>query len=98
MRKILNKNEYEYRDCSITLSTKKLSNVLYAAIMTQSAITNSYGIGIYEYDRSQNSYNGCELKIHIHPTMIDKFQELSGIELRNPINVQLNNAKRAKQG
>lgn len=90
MRKILNKDEYVYMDCSITLSTKKLSNVLYAAIMTQSAITNSYGVGIYEYDRSQNSYNGCDLKIHIHPTMIDKFEELSHIKLRNPINIQLN--------
>lgn len=91
MRKILNKNEYEYKDCSINLSTKKMADVLYAAIMTQSAITNSYGVGIYEYERSQNSYNGCDLKIHIHPSMIDKFEELSHIKLRNPMNVQLNN-------
>jgi hypothetical protein len=90
MRKILKKEEYEYMDCSINLSTKKMADVLYAAIMTQSAITNSYGVGIYEYDRSQNSRNGCDLKIHIHPTMIDNFQELSGIKLRQPIQVQLN--------
>jgi len=89
MRKILNKDEFVYKDCKVSISDKKLSGLLYAVIMTQSAITTTWGCGIYEYNRKQNSGNMVDVKIHIHPSQIQLFETLSGVVLNNPIQVQV---------
>ena len=89
MRKILNKYEYAYKDCKISVSDKKMSYFLYAVIMTQSAITTTCGCGIYEYTRKQNGGNIVDVKIHIHPSQIQLFETLSGVVLNNPIQVQV---------
>lgn len=90
MRTILKKDEFVYKDCKVSISDKKMSGLLYAVIMTQSAIANTWGCGIYEYNRKQNSGNMVDVKIHIHPTQIELFETLSGIVLNNPIQVQVN--------
>ena len=85
-----NKKDYIYMDCSIKMSQKAMANLLYAVIITQSDIPTSYGVGIYKCTRSQNSYNMVDVKIHIHPSKIDEFEELSGVKLEKPIEIQLN--------
>ena len=59
MKKNMNnlKEEYVYKDCKIRMSKNAMSDLLYAIIMTHSEISCTYGIGIYDYSRSQNSYN-----------------------------------------
>lgn len=88
--KFTTKQEYVYKDCSIKMSQKAMANLLYAVIMTHAAIPTTYGVGIYEYARNQNSYNLASVKIHIHPDEISTFEELSQIKLKNPIQVQIN--------
>ena len=85
-----NKTDYIYMDCSIKMNQKAMANLLYAVIMTRSDIPTTFGVGIYEYTQKQNSYNRVDVKIHIHPTKIDEFEELSGVKLKTPIQLQLN--------
>ena len=58
--------------------------------MTKAKLTSSFGIGIYEYNRKQNSRSSVELMIHIDPKEIKNFEELSGTKLSNPIKIQTN--------
>lgn len=81
------REEYIYMDCSIRMSVKAMSNLMYAAIITKSGLPTSYGVGIYEYSRAQNAFNNVEVKVHIHPTQIERFEQESGIALRKPQSV-----------
>lgn len=84
------RENYVYRDCKIRMSQKVMANLLYAAIMTKAGLPTSYGCGIYEYRRDQNSYNCVDIKVHIHPDQISKFEELSGVKLKTPITPVVN--------
>lgn len=86
----MKKEEYIYRDCTIRLSNRAMADLLYAAIITRTGLPNSYGVGIYEYDRKQNSYNTAQVKVHIHPSRILEFEGIAGVTLEEPIQVQLN--------
>lgn len=88
---ILDKENYIYMDCNIEMSQKAMSNLLYAVIMTHSTISSTFGIGIYEYTRKQNSYNTVNIKVHIHPTKINEFEELSEVKLKSPIKLNIYN-------
>lgn len=88
--KFYNESDFVYMDCHIRMSKEKLSSVLYAMIMCFAKITNSYGVGIYEYSRQQNSFNGVDLKIFIHPDEISNFQRMSGAMLTKPISITIN--------
>lgn len=85
----LKKEEFVYMDCSIRMSTRVMADLLYATIMTGAAIPTTWGIGIYDNSRNSNSYNRVDVKIHIHPTMIDKFEHLSDVKLKKPISVTI---------
>jgi hypothetical protein len=82
--------EKVYKDCNIRLSTKAMSDLMYAIIMTHATMVTSYGVGIYSYTRKQNSYNGCDVKILIEEGYIPLFEQLSGVKLKNPIQTSLN--------
>ena len=86
----IRKTGYVYMDAGIKMSQKAMANLLYAVIMTHASIPTTFGIGIYGYTRSQNSYNLVDIKIHIHPSFIPLFEELSGVKLESPIQVQVN--------
>lgn len=88
--KFYKESEFVYMDCEVRMSKEKLFRVLYAMIMCHAKITNSYGVGIYEYSRQQNSFNNVDLKIHIHPDEIDNFQRMSDAMLTVPISVGIN--------
>lgn len=84
------KTGFVYRDCSIRMSQKSMASIMYAVIMTHANIPTTYGLGVYQFTRKQNSFNGVEIKIHIHESMIPLFEELSGVKLELPIQVQIN--------
>jgi hypothetical protein len=90
MRKILKKDEYVYMDCKINMSTNKMADLFYAVVMTQASVPTTWGCGIYEYNRTQNSRNGVDVKIHIHPTMIGEFEQLASVKLSKPQSVTIN--------
>lgn len=77
-----NIEEYEYRIAKTKMSKNKLADLMYAAIMTRSGLPNSFGIGIYNLTRSQNTYNLVDVNVHIHPSKIEQFEEISGVSLR----------------
>lgn len=83
-------HNFVYRDCKIKMSEKSMSNLLYAVIMTHSKIQDTYGVGIYDYNRKQNTYNTVDIKIHIHPNNIEEFEQLSGFKLKEPIKIMSN--------
>ena len=84
------KEDYIYMDATIRMSKESMANFLYAIIITKSGIPTSYGVGIYEYNRSQNSYNNVEIKVHIHPSKVEQFELHSKTKLREPIKISLN--------
>lgn len=86
----MKQEEYVYRDLEINMSTKSLSDVLYAGIMTDAKFTTLWTLSGKEYTRTQNSRNEACIKIHIHPTKIKQFEELSGKTLKKPISVTIN--------
>lgn len=85
------KEGYVYMDCKIRMSNRAMSNLMYAVIITHASISGTYGIGIYEYDRKQNSYNTVEVKIYLHPGRIKEFEQIAEVKLRKPISVTINN-------
>lgn len=84
------REEYVYMDCKIRMTKKAMADLLYAAIITKSGLPTSFGVGIYEYSRAQNVYNGVEVKVHLHPSKIEEFEKHSGVKLREPITIMLN--------
>lgn len=84
------REEYVYMDAHIRMSQKAMANFLYASIMTRASLPTSFGVGIYEYDRHQNSFNNVDIKVHLHPSYIPKFEDLSGTKLRKPVSITIN--------
>lgn len=72
------------------MSTKAMSAFMYATIMTNARILTSFGIGIYNYNRVQNAYNQCEIKLAINENKIEEFETLSGCKLYEAPNVTIN--------
>lgn len=87
---ILKNEEYIYMDCKIRMSTRAMANLMYAAIITQSGLPTSFGVGIYDYERSQNAYNMVDVKVHIHPSQIERFELESTVKLIKPLSVTIN--------
>jgi len=81
--------EMIWMECKIRMSEKAMANLLYASIITQSGLPHSYGVGIYQFDRKQNSYNMVDFKVVIHPDNIAKFEEISGVKLTKPISITI---------
>lgn len=85
--------EEVYKVASFRMSKQKMSDVMYAIIMSKAKVTTSYGVGIYEYDRSQNAYNQVDFMLCIPKEKVNLFEELSGIELSEPTRIRLNNGR-----
>lgn len=83
------KEEYVYKDLHINMSNKAMANVLYAGIMTDSAFTILWTMAGKEYDRTQNSRNGCSIKVHIHPDNIKLFEMIALHQLETPESVTI---------
>jgi len=90
MKTFYKKEDFVYMDCEFSMSTAKMANLMYAAIITQASFTTIWSMDAHEYTRKQNSCNRAHLKVHIHPDAIDKFEEISGHTLKKPIQIQIN--------
>lgn len=86
----LKKEEFVYMDFELSMSDKAMSNALYAAVMTQASFPTIWNMDAYQYSRAQNKRNRMYLKVHIHPSMIETFNEISLGKLEKPIEVTLN--------
>ena len=87
---VFNRDQYIYMDCKVRMSKKSLYDLMYAAIITQSGLPTSYGVGIYSLNRNQNSYNFCAIKVHIHPSQVKVFELESGLTLTKPPIININ--------
>lgn len=74
-----------YKNFHVSMGTKKMSDVMYATIITRSAITSTFGIGIYAFTRIQNSRNDIDGVLMIDDTKVEQWERLSGIKLIDPI-------------
>lgn len=90
MKVKFNTDGYVYMDCKIRMSTKAMANLMYASIITRSGLPTSYGVGIYDYTRNQNSFNMVDVKVHIHPDNIKLFEEEANVKLVKPLSVTIN--------
>lgn len=90
MIKYLPKEEYIYMDLDIKMSTKEMASVLYAGIDTAARFTILWNMNRGEYSRNQNSINMAHIKVHIHPSQIENFNNLSGLKLKQPQRIQIN--------
>jgi hypothetical protein len=88
------KEEYVYKDCEVRMSKPALYKLMYAVIMCHAQIPTTFHMGRDgQYTPEQNRYNFANIKIYIHPEYIPQFEELSGVTLEAPIQIQLNNGK-----
>lgn len=75
----------------LKLSNPKLSDFLYTYIMLECKGLNvSTVMWLKQYTRNQNKTHHIDFQISIKEEDIEKFQEMSGIELTDPIKVHLN--------
>lgn len=76
----MGKSEFKYT--KIAIGDRSLSDFMYALIITKSKLVNSFGVGIYEYNRKQNSRNMVDVVIEIESYNIKKFEELAKVVLK----------------
>ena len=81
-----------HKICKMRMSKQSMSDVMYAIVMTRAVIKSSFGIGIYQYNRSQNAYNNVDLMIVIDPYKIPLFEEITRLTLKEPPTPRLNNS------
>lgn len=81
---------YVVKNGKCQVSDKKLSALMYAFVICRVRDINTFGIGIYKFTRRQNSGHSFDFEMLIKPEKIQMFEEVSGIKLTDPIQIQLN--------
>ena len=81
------------KQCRFKMTKDNMQNIFYAILITRTKLTNSFGIGIYEYSKKINSKHHIEIAIEIDEDKIDEFEGLSGQKLTNPIMITINNGE-----
>lgn len=79
-----------FKQFRTNMSTRKMASILYAVIMTKARISSTFGVGIYQYSRDQNTYNGVDIMIEVDEQELTKFEELANVKLENPQQVRVN--------
>jgi hypothetical protein len=69
------------------LSDSYMASLMYAIVMCKAKLTATHGIGIYNLSKHQNSRHSYEFMISIDKDMISKFEDITGIELKEPMMV-----------
>jgi len=77
----MDSNNLVYRFTKISISDKKMSNLLYAIFMTNSKLHSHQHLGLEKYTRKQNSGHIVNVVIGIKEDKIIEFEELSGVKL-----------------
>lgn len=71
------------------LSNTHMASLMYAIVICKVKLISSYGVGIYNLTKSQNSRHSYEFMISIDKDTISKFEEMTGIKLKDPMIVYL---------
>jgi hypothetical protein len=77
----MNGGKLVYRFTKISVSDKKMSNMLYAIFMTQSVLHSYHHLGLEKYTRKQNSGNMVSVVIGIDENKIPEFEKLAEVKL-----------------
>jgi tRNA A37 threonylcarbamoyladenosine modification protein TsaB len=77
----MDSNNLVYRFTKISISDKKMSNLLYAIFMTNSKLHSYQHLDLEKYTRKQNSGHIVNVVICIKEDKIPEFEELSGVKL-----------------
>lgn len=83
IKEFLKREDYIYMDTDTNMSIKGLSNLTYAAIVCQAGLPTFYVLSLHE-DRKINTTFKVQVKVHIHPSQIEKFENISALKLRKP--------------
>lgn len=67
------------------LSDSYMASLMYAIVMCKAKLTATHGIGIYNLTKHQNARHSFEFMISIDKDMILKFEDMTGIELKEPM-------------
>lgn len=78
----MNKDNKVYRFTKISISDKKMSNFLYAILITKSKLHSHHHLGLEQYTRKQNSGSMVNVVILIDENKITTFEELAGVTLQ----------------
>lgn len=68
------------------LTDKQMSDVMYAILLTQAKLIQSYGVGIYKFDRKQNRGHSVDVVVEVEN--VELFEELSGVKLQTSAEFQ----------
>ena len=71
-----------YRFTKISISDKKLSNLLYAIFITNSKLHSHHHLNLERFTRKQNSGHMVNVVIGIKENKIPEFEELAGVKLQ----------------
>lgn len=71
------------------ITVNAMQSLMYAIVMCRVKDFSTYGIGIYDYTRHQNSGNYFDFIMSIDIDMIKEFEELSGVKLNDPLKITL---------
>lgn len=85
-------NNPVFRQFKMQMSRDRMADALYAIIMCKAEITSTHGIGIYNYERSQNAHNNVDIMIKIPEKELEYFEFLAHVKLQEPHRVNINNS------
>lgn len=74
--------ELVYRFTKISISDKKMSNMLYAIFVTGSKLQSYNHLNLERFTRKQNSGHMVDVVIGIKENKIPEFEELAGVKLQ----------------
>lgn len=69
------------------LSDSYMASLMYAIVMCKAKLIATHGIGIYNLNKHQNARHSYDFMISIDKDMISKFEDMTGIELKEPMMV-----------
>lgn len=72
------------------LSDSCMASLMYAIVICKAKLTATHGIGIYEYNKKQNSRHYFDFIISIDKNMIEQFEDMTCVKLKDPITINLN--------
>jgi hypothetical protein len=71
------------------LTVHAMQSLMYAVVMCRVKDFSTHGVGIYDLTRAQNIGNKFDFIMSIDVNMIEQFEAISGVNLRDPLKVEL---------
>lgn len=81
--------DYVKKQGKSKLNDSHMASLMYAIVMCKAKLIATHGIGIYNLTKHQNRRHSYDFIISIDTNMISKFEDMTGIELKDPIMIYL---------